>query len=560
MAKANVVMLPLSQLVETENARKVFDDIEGLAASIKAQGVLQPILVRAKGKKFEVLAGRRRVRAAKVAGLKDVPCIVKVVDDGAAEEIAAVENIQRDDLKPHELLRQIALLHEAKPDASPDDIAASLGLTGTYARQLLAATSVSPKILSGVEAGKFTLGAAVAFARIPTHKAQEAVAKEMDRWGRSDGIGYSDVMRVVRNTSMSLDKPPFDKASDPPCNKCPKRTDSQAALRLEDKEAATVFCLDKGCFTQKMVNAMSVRTEAYTAIGCTILPNRPKLNDGRTYDRRLDIVDAQTKGFAAKRAKKCATCPKRLIYIEGNAEEHDFGTAYEICNDVECLAKLADRPWLVRKEKGAADSGVKDQRKDSLTKNVAAHVHPVLVKQIQPILDAAHGSQAQETPEATHLVACLRVLAAIESAPHMPGGAELVYEELEIPKVSAYAFNRGLVFKKLMELQTWQVYALLDKYTLYLLYKVWPNAWCAEVGELLGIDWSLVAFVDEAFLNMLRRPELVEFVKKTKLDLEVSPDGKKKDTVKAIADKIAALKMVGPFVPAIKEQLTGKSK
>ncbi|RMF95209.1 MAG: ParB/RepB/Spo0J family partition protein [Candidatus Schekmanbacteria bacterium] len=84
--------------------RKSFDDekMQELVSSIKTKGVIQPILVKKKGKHFIIIAGERRWRAAKKAGIEKIPAIVKDIPDKEIEEIALIENIQREDLNPIE--------------------------------------------------------------------------------------------------------------------------------------------------------------------------------------------------------------------------------------------------------------------------------------------------------------------------------------------------------------------------------------------------------------------------------------------------------------------------
>ncbi len=93
--------------------------IEELAESIKSQGVLQPILVRSLDDGYEIIAGERRWRAAQLAGLNEVPVVVRDVDDNAAMAIALIENIQREDLNPLEeasgiqrLIDEFSMTHE----------------------------------------------------------------------------------------------------------------------------------------------------------------------------------------------------------------------------------------------------------------------------------------------------------------------------------------------------------------------------------------------------------------------------------------------------------------
>jgi hypothetical protein len=101
----NLLTVDLDKLMAREDQpRKSFDDdsLKELANSIKADGVIQPIVVRKVDDRYEIIAGERRFRASKLAGLEKVPVIVKNVNDRKARELALVENIQREDLNPIE--------------------------------------------------------------------------------------------------------------------------------------------------------------------------------------------------------------------------------------------------------------------------------------------------------------------------------------------------------------------------------------------------------------------------------------------------------------------------
>ncbi|WP_340120902.1 ParB/RepB/Spo0J family partition protein [Methylobacter svalbardensis] len=101
------------------------EKLQELADSIKAQGVIQPVVVRKIGlEKYEIVAGERRWRAAQLAGLQQVPVVIKEIDDRAAMAIALIENIQREDLNPLEeaealkrLLEEFAMTHQQVADA-----------------------------------------------------------------------------------------------------------------------------------------------------------------------------------------------------------------------------------------------------------------------------------------------------------------------------------------------------------------------------------------------------------------------------------------------------------
>lgn len=123
-----------------------------LAESIKAQGVIQPILVRAVGDGYEIIAGERRVRAAAMAGLHEVPVIIKQVPDNAALAISLIENIQREDLNPLEeahgvarLIREFHFTHEQAAHA----IGRSRSATSNLLRLINLAAPVQQMMLDG---------------------------------------------------------------------------------------------------------------------------------------------------------------------------------------------------------------------------------------------------------------------------------------------------------------------------------------------------------------------------------------------------------------------------
>jgi ParB family chromosome partitioning protein len=100
---------PITRMIHIENidpnprqARSELGNLDGLMASIKSKGILEPILVRAKEDRYEIIAGERRYVAAKRVGLKEIPCIVMTVEDNEAMELALIENLQRKDLDAFE--------------------------------------------------------------------------------------------------------------------------------------------------------------------------------------------------------------------------------------------------------------------------------------------------------------------------------------------------------------------------------------------------------------------------------------------------------------------------
>ena len=158
--------VPLTQIIPNRNQpRQEFnpEQMEELTASIKENGILQPLTVRElEGGNFELIAGERRLRAAKDAGLETVPVYILSVDaDVEMMEFALVENIQRVDLKPLEKAEGYAIL-SGKYDLSQDDIAKRVGKSRPAIANALRLLKLPPEIKFSLNSGKISTGHALA--------------------------------------------------------------------------------------------------------------------------------------------------------------------------------------------------------------------------------------------------------------------------------------------------------------------------------------------------------------------------------------------------------------
>lgn len=128
-----------------------------LAESIKQHGIIQPIIVVQKGKRYMIVAGERRFRASKIAGLKKIPAVVKDYTDDQIKEIALLENIQREDLNPIETARALSELLSSfgwTQEVLADRLGKSRPAIANYLRLL----TLSPAVISLVEDGKLSAG------------------------------------------------------------------------------------------------------------------------------------------------------------------------------------------------------------------------------------------------------------------------------------------------------------------------------------------------------------------------------------------------------------------
>ena len=155
--------------------RQEFDSvkIQELAESIKKHGVLSPILVREVGlDKFEVIAGERRVRASKIAGLKTIPSLVNQKEDQEALEAALIENLQREDLNPVEEARGYDRL-KREFELTQDEIAKATGKARSTIANSMRMLSLSSKILDMISQGALEKGHAKILSALDAIKAEQ---------------------------------------------------------------------------------------------------------------------------------------------------------------------------------------------------------------------------------------------------------------------------------------------------------------------------------------------------------------------------------------------------
>lgn len=154
--------------------------LEELASSIRSQGIIQPLIVRPVGNKYEIIAGERRWRAAQLAGLNEVPVIIRHVPDEAAVAIALIENIQREDLNPieealalHRLIEEFGMTHQCLADA--------VGKSRTSVTNLLRLLALPEEVKSMLDRGFLEMGHARALLTLPPSAQIEAAEMIMAR-------------------------------------------------------------------------------------------------------------------------------------------------------------------------------------------------------------------------------------------------------------------------------------------------------------------------------------------------------------------------------------------
>ncbi|HHX73370.1 MAG TPA: ParB/RepB/Spo0J family partition protein [Firmicutes bacterium] len=161
--------------------RKSFDRerLEELARSVEQHGILQPLIVRARGRQYELVAGERRLRAAKIAGLKTVPVIIKSLSDREMMEIALIENLQREDLNPLEEAEAYKRLLE-EFQYTQEQLAERVGKSRSAVANTLRLLTLHAAVRKELAAGNLSEGHARALLALPLEKQPDAARKVIE--------------------------------------------------------------------------------------------------------------------------------------------------------------------------------------------------------------------------------------------------------------------------------------------------------------------------------------------------------------------------------------------
>lgn len=202
-----VKQIPLVQIgANPDQPRKTFSDAElsDLAASIKEKGVLQPILLRAVTGRpylYEIVAGERRFRASKLAGLNEIPALVKTLSNENAMEIALIENVQRENLNPIEESAAYKNLME-KCGYELADVSRLIGKSESYIRNMMRMDTLPDTVKTMIEDGAISAshGRALIVAENPAELAKKVIDKN---------LSVAETERMVKDAARSTNSRSF---------------------------------------------------------------------------------------------------------------------------------------------------------------------------------------------------------------------------------------------------------------------------------------------------------------------------------------------------------------
>lgn len=177
-----------------DQPRKTFDEpsLESLAETIREKGVLQPLLVRKIGNYYEVIAGERRLRAAKIAGLKQVPVMIRETDESDSLELAVLENIQREDLNPIEEAKAYKQMLK-RFDITQEELAHRMGKDRSSIANTVRLLQLPMEIQEDLKTGELSAGHARALLGLSSQVLQLKIRTQI----KERGLSVRDAEQII---------------------------------------------------------------------------------------------------------------------------------------------------------------------------------------------------------------------------------------------------------------------------------------------------------------------------------------------------------------------------
>jgi ParB/RepB/Spo0J family partition protein len=368
---SNVIEIPLEALSPSKtNPRKHYDQeaLNGLAASIREQGVLQAIVARpATGGLYEIVAGERRWRAAKLAGLKTIPAGVKVLSDIEVAEIQLTENEQRVDVQPleqgHAYRNLVELLASKDPKRSRqgliDEVAKKVGLSSRHVYARMKLTELIPELQKDLAAGWISSSHADELVRLCPKDQKEFAAAHLYHYANEeftradDGPKFANSVRHVKDKiakeyQLDLTKPPFpaeDASLVPaagPCSVCFNNSINSPLMEGAARNKAT--CMDRACFAKKREAFVAIEaTKQKTAAAKTdILRVTP--SHELPYSRRDEKDKPKTrKEWKTAHKGECAFVQPAVVVDTSGLHDQAI-SAKLVCGNTKCEVHFGEKP------------------------------------------------------------------------------------------------------------------------------------------------------------------------------------------------------------------------
>lgn len=359
------VMIDIAKIRPSETNDRIIQQkaLEEFAESIKANGILEPILVQAERDGFHtIIAGERRYRAGVLAGLKQIPCIIHDVMDEQAQEMRIIENLQRADLHPLEEAKAIQRL--LKETDGFQEVAARIGKSKAYVYRRTKLLNLHPTGQAALKAGTLSLFISERLAMLSPAE-QNQILKESSWNGQYDD---DRIANALEQATLLLGKAPFKTGdatlSGGSCKDCKKRTGHEPDLFGDAGKKDS--CLDAGCWRKKVTENQKRVVEKFKAAGKKVIEGDKAAEMIREH-AFADLNDT-AQGIKGEKTLKSVL---NGIEIESTICVHD-GKVHELVNRNQAMKAIPKKfleSWAIpTTEKSGPSPEAAEKKKEELRK------------------------------------------------------------------------------------------------------------------------------------------------------------------------------------------------
>ena len=369
------------------NPRRRIDEqtISQLAESIRNQGILEPLIVRIKGKKYEIVCGERRYRAAKVAALTELPCLVRELSDEQVLDIQIHENLHREDIHPMDEAYGYQFLKE-KLSCDVKELALRVGKPEGYVLNRLKLNQLIKEAQKDIDDEHLPLTYALEIAKytpeIQKYIYAEVYRKESkyqgDRWIETPVKGEtvpwkSFIDWINKYIHRTLSKAPFDpkainlRPDGLPCVKCPERTGAVVSLFEPNRIGKKDACLNPACYQQKVEAHVVVQRRALADLRKVDVSEVPLVRSWCYTDGKDYLGTESAIVIHAKRGGSDKECDQIISGID--IEPENYGKDVQVC----LKTSGCKIHWRKSTTSSTADSQTEASAEDQASERLEAH-------------------------------------------------------------------------------------------------------------------------------------------------------------------------------------------
>ncbi len=488
------------------------DEFDELVESIKAQGVLQPILLRPKDKGYALVAGERRFKAmskiAKANGGMDentIPAVIKELTDAQAAEAMLIENIQRKDLTELEEAEGFKKYIKANGESAVQSLSEKTGIKPVYINKRVAVLGLPKEILEAWDDGQLKYGHLEQLIRVPEHDAESHFESILNAssWNK---ISVNDLKHKIDNRSPELKDARFntDKAG---CGDCKSNSEVQMSLFAMDQE--NLSCLNKECFTGKTREHLE-KYWKQTAVHKKYKTNTVKING--------DLGHEEYNCFHSTPKEDCQDCVEftSIVRLDGSEMYPEVCTGEEKCFNTS--GKTDPKDDSAQDEAAAK---VKQEKAENRSKNHGIEFREKLFETLLP--------ETIKTIDETDLKAAqLSLIAILSSNSHLHSwfnglGQDATEEDDDLYR-DYLSDNRIVGLVSELDLETCQKH-LVEASSRIFMEKNFSAEGRHKISEHVGIDLSEQWVMTKDYLRKKHIPEIRSIIE----DFKIMDDEKAQD-------------------------------